>query len=956
MLVSLIEYLVSSVMPASSTNSIRAQEYFSRRQGSGVLKSFLPYSRNLHFVGRKAELTLLRETFNQFGDHQRRAALFGLGGVGKSQLAIEFAYRYRSEHPSDAILWIHAGSEERFRQSFVDVARECSIPNADKTDALKLTVAWLKSHESPPWLMIVDNADDADLFFQQSSRLAQHIPECAHGAIIVTTRNKKVAEKFTRYHNAIPVKEMSVTESADLVQSCLNEVRRDNDKMSDINTLSSHLGCLPLALAQAAAYIQENSITLGHYIAMYEASTESAGDLLNVEFEALGRASGDPDIPNAVASTMMLSLDHIERKNPRAAEILSLMAFFDRHTIPESLLLLPHESSTSRTFVEAIGELRAFSLIAKTANATAFEMHRLVHLVTYRWLTRRESLDQAAAKALDKLCVRFPQSPKKRDRTSLDVYLPHALHYLDDHLRSGRSVTRIQLTLTTSVAEHLHYQGRDIEAQRFRVAALNLAEQLFEPGAYEILRANFGLAETLKELREYKLAEYQCLEVIRISEATGRVNHAYINTLSLLSRLYVEQHKFDEAAQFNQMAKETSISYLGEANESTIMIDFQKATILRSQGELLEAEKLLRSTITELTILSGPDSPSTLLGMQHLTNILDEKGCLEESEKVSLAIVEMKKRTLGKDHVETLQVTRNLALCYIQQSRFKEAEKLLLDLLEQSKTTLGDTHPDTLRIMQSLARICYETNRIKEAEKLQVDVLPRISVVLGDDHPETVKHMIDLARTYTRLGHLEEAAELYVDVLDSRQRILGDKHLDTLTIKTLLANTYFSRGTLVTLDKAEALEKEVLATRRKVCGNTHPDTLAAMYDLGLTYEKKRPFPAESVDLMKECVEASEKSLGYIHPDTRLRQDLLTRLESSQSSNLNTPKSLQSDMFPRPERLITHQTPQFTVPNHSLPSSASSRFRRAPPSIDCTAAVVQRGFVPQPRPVQPRPDV
>ena len=179
----------------------------------------MPYSRNLRFIGRKDELTRLTSCFYHFAQHQRRAALFGLSGVGKTQLAIEFAYDYLANYPDHVVLWIHANTEVRFRQSFAEVARHCHIPghDQDSSDVLRKTASWLKSTESPPWLMIIDSADDADVFFRPSTRLVQNIVECSHGAILVTTRDKKIAVRLAGSQYAVKVSEMSYLESADLV-------------------------------------------------------------------------------------------------------------------------------------------------------------------------------------------------------------------------------------------------------------------------------------------------------------------------------------------------------------------------------------------------------------------------------------------------------------------------------------------------------------------------------------------------------------------------------------------------------------------------------------------------------------------------------------------------------------------------------------------------------------------
>jgi len=141
------------------------------------------------------------------------------------------------------------------------------------------------------------------------------------------------------------------------------------------------------------------------------------------------RCGLDPDIPNAVAATMILSLNRVKSRNPRSDKIISIMTFFDCHAVPASLLLGHNELPTSREFVEAIGKLQAFSPVSKTSVGDNFEVHRLVHVVTHKWLIIQNMLEYGALEALDALRKVLPESLKKKDGNDIDSYLPRALHY-----------------------------------------------------------------------------------------------------------------------------------------------------------------------------------------------------------------------------------------------------------------------------------------------------------------------------------------------------------------------------------------------------------------------------------------------------------------------------------------------------------------------------------------------
>ena len=724
---------------------------------------------------------------------------------------------------------------------------------------------------------------------------------------------------------------------------------------------------------------------LKDYVKICKDGANNATHLLNIEFEASGRGPSESDIPNAVAASMILSLDYIRNETPRAAEIFSLMAFFDRDTVPADLLLRRGEPSTSWEFIEAIGRLQAFSLISKTVTGDSFEMHSLVHMIIYQWLFTNNIFEETAAEALDILCNAFPENPEKVDRIELDKYLPHARKYLYDHINSKRDITEPLFLLTRKVAEHLRYQGREIKAKAARAAALRMAKRLFEPGSSEVLRASFCLAEAFKGLRRYRKAKRLCLRIIRTSKELRLENRTYINTLTLLSQIYTEQHKPKRAKYYNQLAKDRSVKYLGETDRDTIAIDFQTAAILRIQNQLGPAEELLRKAVEKLGKLSEHEY---LLGMQHLARVVADRGCLRESEKINTRIVDLKTKALGANHVETLQATRNLAICYVEQNRFKDAKALMLDLAKRCKV-LGENHPDSLRTMQSLANVYFHQDRLEEAESLQKEIYPKMLQIFGEEHAETLDHMMNTARTYASLNRSEEAAGLQLEVLNLSRETLGDKHLSTVAVKSVLAATYFDQDTKILeemditvtdfdgdnernsaadvrdgrdeleelwprsptcsdkhvqsvyvmednkgrkrsrsfygnkLENAVTLMCEVLDTRRKKCGDHHPDTLTAMYNLGVTWkEMKRT--KDAMDLLRECVEGSEQEFGMDHPITKARRDSLYATSALMlTPSASIPRAVQTVDYPRPEQHLTYETPRSTPPK-DVPTSAGPR--------------------------------
>ncbi|KAK3896546.1 hypothetical protein C8A05DRAFT_48439 [Staphylotrichum tortipilum] len=341
----------------------------------------VPYTCNPDFVGRSNILEKLKD---QLGHRQPqtkwhlRAVLYGLGGIGKTQIALAYAYWLQEECPDVSVFWVHASSAERFRQSYASIAQECYIPGYDdpKADVVLLLKRWLGRKDRGRWLMVIDNADDTQLASGPEG-IGQHIPECAHG------------------------------ESKELLEKKLEEDRIDP---GDLSTLSSRLEHLPLALVQAAAFMQEKSVPISKYLELLDKSNQDLVDLLSGDFETVGR---DSETPRAVTETWILSFDQIQRQNPFAGELLALMGLLDRHAIPLEFLSSYSKQQPGQQargelqLTEALGVLKAFSFVVEEKDH-GLDMHRLVQLVTRKWLVKKGKIRRFAGQALLAVSYCYP--------------------------------------------------------------------------------------------------------------------------------------------------------------------------------------------------------------------------------------------------------------------------------------------------------------------------------------------------------------------------------------------------------------------------------------------------------------------------------------------------------------------------------------------------------------------
>jgi hypothetical protein len=379
----------------------------------------IPFSRDPDFVDRGDILDRINERCSK---PAARIALVGLGGVGKSQLVIEFAHRIVAAQFNTWVFWVYAGTQARVDEGFRTIADAVKLPgrNQPEADIPQLVCDWLFKERNDRWIMILDSADDHDVFYGSVNGnlrvrrpFATYLPQ-GNGSIIVTTRNKDLASRLTGGRkNIIEVGTMAQTDALTLLEKKLGSPL-DTDVATD---LVQALDLFPLAISQAAAYIQADAprTTLQGFLAKVRKSEPKKSKLLG---EDKGDLRRDGSVSNAILTTWTISFDHILSKRRSAADLLSLMSFFDRQGIPEWVLkssttvkatirgrnpgsVRDGDSADSSSTIDSDSEsitnddiddefdddirmLRDYCLIATNEVGDVFEMHGLVQTLSKR--------------------------------------------------------------------------------------------------------------------------------------------------------------------------------------------------------------------------------------------------------------------------------------------------------------------------------------------------------------------------------------------------------------------------------------------------------------------------------------------------------------------------------------------------------------------------------------------
>ena len=294
----------------------------------------VPFERDEDYVQRSNLLTDIDRRF----ETQRRAALSGIGGVGKSQIAVEYCYCFRDQRPDANIFWIFAASIPRLHQGYKAIAKRLKIPGWDdlNVDSFVLIKEWMSDSENGSWLLILDGADDMNIFFPplgkmseydtQRHDMAEWLPRSPHGSILIITRDRRLGERLTDRGKPFSVEPMGATAAEQLFRLRISVRGREDEDSESLKELLELLGHLPLAIVQAASFISENDITFPEYLSAIMDDSNQIQEMLDLDFGDHRRYA---ESGSSILRTWKLSFNQIREQQPLAAKILSLMATLD---------------------------------------------------------------------------------------------------------------------------------------------------------------------------------------------------------------------------------------------------------------------------------------------------------------------------------------------------------------------------------------------------------------------------------------------------------------------------------------------------------------------------------------------------------------------------------------------------------------------------------------------------
>ncbi|KAH8669305.1 hypothetical protein BGZ61DRAFT_483478 [Ilyonectria robusta] len=543
--------------------------------------STIPFPPDPKFVERTDIVLWLRDQTAQPGS---RAALVGLGGIGKSQVAIHYAHKVRQASPDTWVFWVHASSRARFEEAYRNIADKLQLPGRDdpKRNVLQLVHTWLCDEENGPWMMVLDNTDSVEVFFpgahgSRDQSLASFLPKTGRGSIIITSRNTDAAERLAGPDAIYNVPIMEKSQALQLLRNRLRECAEDVVAMTG---LIDDLNYMPLAITQAAAYIKRRRprMSVSAYVDEFWRSHKKKANLLNRDGGDLRR---DESASNSIVTTWQITFEQIRRERPSAANLLSFMSFFNPQGIPESALQAYARDHKEDALEEDLETLRGYLLVAVMADKEIFEMHTLVQFCTQVWLSSFSNIQQWKREFLKVISDQYPSGEYKNwpECKRLD---PHIDKILKEEPNSTEDVLR-WARLLTNAGSYRWMKGIYKEAEEMNRRALETKERVL-----------------------------------------GREHPSTLTSINNLATVLQDQGKYEEAEQMNRRALDASEKVLGREHPSTLTSVYNLAYLFHRQTRFSEAAKLYERACNGYVEVLGSDHPTTRACVAHYRSLRDD--------------------------------------------------------------------------------------------------------------------------------------------------------------------------------------------------------------------------------------------------------------------------------------------------------------------------------------------
>ena len=843
--------------------TISGEKVAERQRPDSLDEYFIvPYQKNEHFTGRRGLLARLCEKLcvSVPKQYNHRVALHGLGGVGKTQLALEYVYTHKSLH--HRVYWISGVDQSSLLSGYLEIGKRtgCIDIWADigPSDMAKSVISWLNKQES--WLLVIDNIDDPKV-------VEDHLPERSPTKLtLLTTRNPNADEL-----SAIGL-EVDVLDGDDAVELLSIRSGIQGDQVSrnklEAEEIVREVGCLPLAIEQAAAYIREVSKDIFKFLPSYRKNRKRHHNRV---------PKANWKYKESIASTWHISFKQVEENNKGASRLLQFLAFLNPDGIYTDFLESGQQGldaelqavvSDHDTFLEALSELERFSLIRRqiTEAGQKIILHRLVQWVIIDELDpmeRKNIVERVLHLGLsafpDPALLNASQSTLELSRRYRSQVMACLRHQDPDY----QDIAPVWHRLSLRVAGYLYLDGYYDDCAKLASLTLAADKISFGPEHPETLQSMHNLASTYSKIARADEALKLFHETLDIRKRVLGPDHVdTLQTMHGLGWSYADLARHHDAAKLHEELFHIKRGILGRQHPETLESMHALAWAYWRLGQYHESCSLHQETLDICITVLGVEHIDTLRSMDGLGWAKWRLGRYDEAAKLFEDTFAIRKRVQGENHPDTLFSMDGLAWAYWRLGRYQIAASLFQAALELNKVALGPEHPTTMMNQYGLAHGHLRLGRYTEAVGLFQHVIDVNTRILGPDHPRTLLNFDGLAWCHWMLGAYEEALGLHCKTLDAYRRTLGPMHTDTIFSLYGIGWAQLSLG-----HYEEAVN--IFQERLEICTASlypdHRDALMSKHGLASAYERLGQYQ-EAVALFAETLNKRKEALAPEHPE------------------------------------------------------------------------------------------
>lgn len=801
-------------------------------------------AKNKNFTGRDGILDALHEGLSSEVTVVLPRALQGMGGVGKTAVAVEYAYRYRDEY--ELVWWIPADQPVLVQASLAQLAASLGMPPATATGigieaAAAATLNALRKGEPyKRWLLIFDNAD-------QPEDLKDIIPR-GPGDVLITSRNP-------RWESVVQTVQVDVFNRTESV-AFLNKRVPSGLSDADAEELARELGDLPLALEQAGALQVETGMSVEEYLR-----------LLREQVDAIMSEGKAPDYPMSVTAAWKLSVQTLKQRQPEAITLLRCCAFFGAEPIPRDLLARGAQAvigsplgellSDPIKLTKAIRELGRFALFR--IDGRMIVIHRLTQALQRAELTAQEQ-DTFREQAYLVLSAGAPKNPE--DNRQWPRYAELIAHVQSSGLERSRQSQARGFAL--NVVRYLYNSGDLESARQFGERYIEAWRANTDEKDPQLLLAQQHLGNVLRAMGRYEAAF--AIDRTTLALARQSVGEEHPLTLAQTSSYTADLRgngDFAEALRIDVEALERHRRVLGRDDARTLRVSNNLAVDYGLNSRYPEARDQHMETYQRRRDAADIPATELLSSWNGLARALRLCGAYGEARDVGQDAYDYGLSELGPDHPRILETAIDLSVALRRVGVYDESLELAANVLDLSRGRFGTAAPLTLAATISFTNIQRATDQASGALELALETVAHYRVIYGPAHPYYFGCLGNVALLYRVNGDLAKAVETDELAIDSLRGRLGADHHYTLTVAVNLASDYAALGNRA---RARELGEDAIGRLRRVLGEDHPLTLACAANM-VPDLRATGAEAEADHLLADTIRRLRRALGDEHADT-----------------------------------------------------------------------------------------